>query len=92
MKRSRRLPLLLSPHLFPGQSLPQRLVLSPETFVLLLGLPELGLQVLQVLLLLLPRLAGRLPVLYHPLLPLQHLHLHEEEDGWGGVKVKDTKE
>lgn len=68
------------PHLFPGQPLPQRLVLSAETFVLLLGLPELRLQVLQVLLLLLPRLAGRLPVLYHPLLPLQHLHLHEEEE------------
>lgn len=68
------------PHLFPGQSLPQRLVLSAETFVLLLGLPELSLQVLQVLLLLLPRLAGRLTVLYHPLLPLQHLHLHEEEE------------
>lgn len=75
---------VLSPqsHLLPGQSLPQRLVLSAEAFVLLLGLPELSLQVLQVLLLLLPRLAGRLPVLYHPLLPLQHLHLHQEEECW----------
>lgn len=85
---------ILSPvlHLFPSQSLPQCLVLPPETLVLLLGLPELGLQVLQVLLLLLPRLAGRLPVLYHPLLPLQHLHLHQVGEGGrkGGQEFGDS--
>lgn len=68
------------PNLFPSQSLPQCLVLPPEPLVLLLGLPQLGLQVLQILLLLLSGLAGGLPVLYHPLLPLQHLHLHEADD------------
>lgn len=68
------------PHLLPGQSLPQRLVLPAKPLVLLLRLPQLGLQVLQVLLLLLPGLTGRLAVLYHPLLPLQHLHLQQEEE------------
>lgn len=36
-----------------------------------------GLQALQVLLLLAAGLAGRLPVLDHPLLPLQQLGLHQ---------------
>ncbi len=80
MKRMKSHTLSPFPHLLPSQSLPQRLVLSAQTLVLLLRLPQLRLQVLQVLLLLLPRLAGRLAVLNHPLLPFQHLHLHEEEE------------
>lgn len=73
------------PHLLPCQSLPERLVLLAKPFDLLLGLPQLSLQVLQVLFLLLPRLAGRLSVLYHPLLPLQHLHLRTRREEEGGL-------
>lgn len=55
--------------------------------------PQPGLQPLQVLLLLPPRLAGRLPVLDHSLLPLQQLCLgtqmgQKENERWVGEEIQ----